>query len=1200
MKRIFTLTLLIVISLTNVWGQISELHIDIEQPVWEKVTGGTEGPNLSRFAEANGRMWAIDDNNILVFSDDGGQNWEKRFTTNLSYMQQVFAGEFGVVYTLLRSEGHYVNYTDYLDFFYSEDNGASFTKSETTIIASSHSNHGGTTSQGFFQKSPTELIEISHYNGYGGPSYSVKSSFDSGRTFDIFQIYSNSYFDVMSDMVYDVHSDTLSSLIQRQDSVWVLNTFTDDYDNPAVDTFNLPEQISVKSFHHYNGQLILLSSDNRLFLSENLGQTWSIYFDDPTSPLEGNIQYGTDQIYAKSGSRLYTISYDDLDNKTLIFEDTTGYLITYAESSAGILTSTPEGVYLREPSQVSFNLISSGVPGAIKDFKVAGSVLWVKEKIWHRSDDNGMNWFPTLIEILDNSRILTEFNNVFLLEKDNQIYRSTDNGHTWESAISFQGLVKVAKHQDGIVLYDHFQIYFSEDGINFTEVTRPATGGNFVWYEDRLLYLNDGQRYESDNNGLNWDVPEPTQGTNNGLIENGDQLVNIQNISDLAFIRHSNDGGYSWIEHKALYPILFPYFDVSPIYIGQYDEIRFFIHLSGTSITADNGQTWAYIQTPFRYKYNAYGHSEWMRAPKKLAHISDVLYGIGDLNGLQRTSLPFLKNQLPDSTIIKDQITGHLYKDLNDNCINDPSDLPIPNKVIQVGEQHRRTDDNGWYGLFYDFNNSEVSFQTDSIRHHEHNCEYTNEGILLLDENADTDTLDIAFHPIPDIIDGGITAWTTGVFRPGGVPQIRIKITNYGAVPLVDENLILTYNPALQTITTNSDGMALGDNQWVIPYNLEPGTDETFIIRLDISTAATNSDILNYQLALPLTDDVNLSDNEVSFFRNIVTSIDPNDKTAYEETTLPYTQNEFIYRIRFQNTGNDTAFKVVILDTLPPQLDILTLEMLDASHPYELRIHDPVLRWTFSNILLPDSTTNEPDSHGYLFFKIKTKNDLAITDTIRNSAAIYFDYNDPVITEQAVTEIEKGYRETNHFLTVCSGDEINETAVFMDTTITNIDTTDLIYDVVTNSIIEVVSTYYLDSLIALFPGDTILGVPVFSDTSFIYQIAANEGCDTIINFQIDLLTSTDDLDNHSFTAQVQPNPTAGATRLILNTTENRQVDISLYNLTGQQVKTIFSDKNLFAGRHDIPINLEQLPPGVYYLKIATDQRKEILRVLKID
>src|SRR5688500_6845530 len=100
-----------------------------------------------------------------------------------------------------------------------------------------------------------------------------------------------------------------------------------------------------------------------------------------------------------------------------------------------------------------------------------------------------------------------------------------------------------------------------------------------------------------------------------------------------------------------------------------------------------------------------------------------------------------------------------------------------------------------------------------------------------------------------------------------------------------------------------------------------------------------------------------------------------------------------IYRIRFQNTGTDTAFRVVIRDTLHEILDWNSLRMIDASHPYSLLAKNGrILEWKFSNIILPDSNTNEKASHGYILFSIRPKSTLNAGDQISNRASIYFDF----------------------------------------------------------------------------------------------------------------------------------------------------------------------------------------------------------------
>ncbi|HLF65773.1 MAG TPA: T9SS type A sorting domain-containing protein, partial [Saprospiraceae bacterium] len=139
-------------------------------------------------------------------------------------------------------------------------------------------------------------------------------------------------------------------------------------------------------------------------------------------------------------------------------------------------------------------------------------------------------------------------------------------------------------------------------------------------------------------------------------------------------------------------------------------------------------------------------------------------------------------------------------------------------------------------------------------------------------------------------------------------------------------------------------------------------------------------------------------------------SYDPNDKRIFNEEGKEaerVDKGEYIYyHIRFQNTGTDTAFTVRITDPLSTKLDLSTLEMLSASHPYTYTITDgPVLLALFENILLPDSTTNEPASHGFLKFRVKPLPSFDYGTTIPNTADIFFDYNDPVLTNEAILVI---------------------------------------------------------------------------------------------------------------------------------------------------------------------------------------------------
>jgi len=106
--------------------------------------------------------------------------------------------------------------------------------------------------------------------------------------------------------------------------------------------------------------------------------------------------------------------------------------------------------------------------------------------------------------------------------------------------------------------------------------------------------------------------------------------------------------------------------------------------------------------------------------------------------------------------------------------------------------------------------------------------------------------------------------------------------------------------------------------------------------------------------------------------------------------------------------GTDLAFNIVVRDTLSSKADWNTFEMMSASHGYTLSIEDgDKLTWTFNNIDLPYSSLNEPASHGYITYRIRPKSTVAVGDTIHNTASIYFDYNLPVLTNNAFTLIQE-------------------------------------------------------------------------------------------------------------------------------------------------------------------------------------------------
>jgi uncharacterized repeat protein (TIGR01451 family) len=151
--------------------------------------------------------------------------------------------------------------------------------------------------------------------------------------------------------------------------------------------------------------------------------------------------------------------------------------------------------------------------------------------------------------------------------------------------------------------------------------------------------------------------------------------------------------------------------------------------------------------------------------------------------------------------------------------------------------------------------------------------------------------------------------------------------------------------------------------------------------------------------------------------REIIGSWDPNDKQGFPTGALAERfikkNTDIEYFIRFQNTGTDTAFNIVVIDTLPYGVDAGTIRVGASSHAYTWDlVGNGIVSFRFKNVLLPDSNINEAASHGFVRFTIAQKIDLPNGTEIENEAAIYFDFNPPVFTNQTLHTVGEKFLPT--------------------------------------------------------------------------------------------------------------------------------------------------------------------------------------------
>jgi uncharacterized repeat protein (TIGR01451 family) len=181
-----------------------------------------------------------------------------------------------------------------------------------------------------------------------------------------------------------------------------------------------------------------------------------------------------------------------------------------------------------------------------------------------------------------------------------------------------------------------------------------------------------------------------------------------------------------------------------------------------------------------------------------------------------------------------------------------------------------------------------------------------------------------------------------------------------------------------------------------------------------------------------VTPEANLTNNSANTWHIITGSFDPNIKTVESPAAsfIPAADGWFNYTIQFQNTGNDTALNIEVIDSLDADLDVVTFVPGAASHAYTTNITGQgVLHFMFSNIMLPDSGTDEPNSHGFISFRIRCKQNRTHGTTVNNKSDIVFDFNPPVATNTTTNTVDLTLAINSTSTTICAGQSVTLTMI---------------------------------------------------------------------------------------------------------------------------------------------------------------------------
>ncbi|HMT29467.1 MAG TPA: T9SS type A sorting domain-containing protein [Bacteroidia bacterium] len=357
-------------------------------------------------------------------------------------------------------------------------------------------------------------------------------------------------------------------------------------------------------------------------------------------------------------------------------------------------------------------------------------------------------------------------------------------------------------------------------------------------------------------------------------------------------------------------------------------------------------------------------------------------------------------------------ISGSLFSDSNANGVIDAGDLPFANVPVTCssinGTATLTSNSAGYYSFVVD---SGVAYTITPQNPIYTTIAPSSYAVTFNGTNQTSSNNDFLLGIIPGVIEVGVNATSWGV-RPGFNHNMYLNYFNNGTT-VTSGSVQVNYDPSFTVVNASDPYTVTGPNAIEFQYaNLIPGENRSIYCTFFVdSTLAVGVLTSSTAIITPTTGDTLPTNNRDTL--NIITtnSLDPNDKLVDPKGDITPTQVangiDMKYIINFQNTGTAEAFHVNIYDQLDADLDVSTFEITGSSHPITSWTMDlnRMLHFSFANINLPVSSTNEAGSHGFICYKIKPKPFLAVGTLITNEAAIYFDNNLPVLTNLTTNEV---------------------------------------------------------------------------------------------------------------------------------------------------------------------------------------------------
>lgn len=375
---------------------------------------------------------------------------------------------------------------------------------------------------------------------------------------------------------------------------------------------------------------------------------------------------------------------------------------------------------------------------------------------------------------------------------------------------------------------------------------------------------------------------------------------------------------------------------------------------------------------------------------------------------------------VPDAGTNCGTISGSIYLDTIHNCVLDTSEpvFPYAAVVLTPGPYYASTNGTGTFSAMVPFG----TYNVNQIQFSQNYFPVCNSGTATI--NVVTPNATVSIGDSVNMQYDLSIGLTSAVARPGFNLHYGITVRNNSLITGTSPLITFNVDPSLVFVSCSHPYTNLGGGIYTVQLGAIGGFQSAQIsLYFTVPASTPIGSILssNVSVADVISENI-IGNNSASFSQLVFGSFDPNDKTVLpsndpNNTYFVDIDSMFTYTIRFQNTGNDTAFSIRIVDSLSQWLDINTLEIKAATHPFTWKLRGTgILEFNFDNILLPDSTTDEEASHGSVTYTIRPLNNVPLLSVIPNYAAIYFDFNNAVNTNTitSIIDITVGGNELNY------------------------------------------------------------------------------------------------------------------------------------------------------------------------------------------